>query len=103
MSLWGWIVLACLAAYGLKVSGYLVPDRVLEHPAMTRLTTVLTIGLLSALVVTNTFASGPALVLDARVVALVVAVVALALRAPFLLVVVLGAVAAALTRLLGWG
>ncbi|WOQ18535.1 AzlD domain-containing protein [Raineyella sp. W15-4] len=103
MSAWGWVLLACLAAYGLKLSGYLVPDRVLEHPAMTRLTTVLTIGLLSALVVMNTFAHGTALVLDARVVALLVAAVALALRAPFLVVVILGAVAAAVTRLLGWG
>ncbi|WOP18094.1 AzlD domain-containing protein [Raineyella sp. LH-20] len=103
MSLWGWVLLACLAAYGLKLSGYLMPDRVLEHPSMTRLTTVLTIGLLSALVVMNTFARGTALVLDARVVALGVAAVALALRAPFLVVVILGAVAAALTRLLGWG
>jgi uncharacterized membrane protein len=42
-------------------------------------------------------------VLDARIVALVVAGVALALRAPFLLVVVLGAAATAATRALGWG
>lgn len=103
MSTWTWIVTACLAAYALKLSGYLVPGRVLEHPRMARLTSVLTIGLLSALVVMNTFAAASALVLDARVVALGVAAVALALRAPFLLVVVLGAVAAALTRLLGWG
>ncbi|QGF24755.1 AzlD domain-containing protein [Raineyella fluvialis] len=103
MTVWAWILLACVAAYALKLSGYLVPDRVLQQPAMTRLTMVLTVGLLAALVVTNTFAHGQGLVLDARLVALGVAALALWVRAPFLLVVVLGALAAAITRLLGWG
>ncbi|SDB83980.1 Branched-chain amino acid transport protein (AzlD) [Raineyella antarctica] len=103
MTMWIWIIVASLAAYVLKLTGYLVPERVLEHPRMARVTWVLTLGLLSALVVMNTFASGTALVADARVAAFVVAVVALVLRAPFLLVVVLGAAAAALTRALGWG
>lgn len=103
MGTWAWILVACLAAYVLKLAGYLVPDRVLEQPSVTRVTSVLTIGLLSALVVMNTFTSGSSLVLDARVVALGVAAAALALRAPFLLVVVLGAVGAAAARALGWG
>jgi uncharacterized membrane protein len=103
MTVWIWIIVASLAAYALKLAGYLVPQRVLEHPRMARVTSVLTLGLLAALVVMNTFASGPALVADARLAALVVAVIALVLRAPFLLVVVLGAGAAALTRALGWG
>ena len=103
MTSWTWIVVACLAAYVLKIAGYLVPERVLEHPRMARVTSVLTIGLLSALVVMNTFAAGTDLVVDARLAALVVAAIALVLRAPFLLVVVLGAAAAAATRALGWG
>lgn len=103
MTTWAWIVVAGLAAYVLKLAGYLVPERVLEHPRMTRVTSVLTIGLLSALVVMNTFTAGTDLVLDARLVALLVAAVALVLRAPFLLVVVLGAAAAAVSRALGWG
>lgn len=103
MTTWAWIVVAGLAAYVLKLAGYLVPERVLEHPRMTRVTSVLTIGLLSALVVMNTFTAGTDLVLDARLVALLVAAVALVRRAPFLLVVVLGAAAAAVSRALGWG
>lgn len=103
MTTWAWIVVASGAAYVLKLAGYLVPERVLEHPRMTRITSVLTIGLLASLVVMNTFTVGTALVVDARAVALGVAAVALVLRAPFLLVVVLGAGAAALTRALGWG
>lgn len=103
MTTWAWIVVAGLAAYALKLAGYLVPERVLEHPRMTRVSSVLTIGLLSALVVMNTFTAGTDLVVDARLVALLAAAVALVLRAPFLLVVVLGAAAAAVSRALGWG
>jgi len=62
---------------------------------------VLTIGLLTALTVVNTFASGQRLVLDARLGALAAAALALWLRAPFLLVVLVGAAASALLRLAG--
>ena len=57
------------------------------------------LGLLTALVVTNTVVTGTALVLDARVAALAAAAVALALRAPYLVVVLVGALAAAGVRL----
>jgi uncharacterized membrane protein len=46
----------------------------------------------------NTFANGTTLALDARLAALATAALALALRLPFLLVVLLGAAAAALVR-----
>jgi hypothetical protein len=61
------------------------------------------VALLASLVVVQTL-GGPAgtLVIDARVAAVVVAVVALLLRAPFILVVALGAVVAAGLRALGW-
>jgi hypothetical protein len=60
--------------------------------------------MLAALVATQTL-GGPdgTLVVDARVAAVGVAVVALLLRAPFIVVVVLGAVTAAALRALGWG
>lgn len=96
-----WVLLACAIAYALKLIGYLVPAHWLDSPMVHRISMSMTVGLLASLVTVNTFASGTALVLDARVVALVVAGVALALRAPYLLVVVLGAVAAAVARLLG--
>jgi hypothetical protein len=59
-------------------------------------------ALLAALVVLETFSTGSRLVLDARAAALMVAIVALALRAPFIVVVVLAAFTAAVLRLLGW-
>ncbi|WP_370679678.1 AzlD domain-containing protein [Comamonas sp. GB3 AK4-5] len=96
--LWPWILAACAVAFVTKLAGYAVPARWLQSPRMGQVAACMTVALLTALTVMNTFASGMALVLDARLASLVVAAVALWLRAPFLLVVVLGAAAAALVR-----
>lgn len=101
MNLWWWILAAAAIAYATKMVGYQVPSAWLESPWVLRLSSTVTVGLLAALVMTNTFVSGTAVVLDARMVALAAAAVALVLRAPFLLVVVIGAAAAALARLIG--
>jgi len=60
------------------------------------------VALLAALVAVQTFATGQSLVVDARVPGLAVAIVALLLRAPFLVVVAVAAVSAALLRAAGW-
>jgi branched-subunit amino acid transport protein len=52
-------------------------------------------ALLAALIVTNTFADGRALVLDARAAGLAAALIAVALRAPVLVVILAAAVTAA--------
>jgi uncharacterized membrane protein len=101
MNLWGWILLACAVSVATKFAGYLVPAKLLDNPRMLRVAGSLTIGLLAALTAVNTFASGQQLVVDARVIALVAAAVALRLRAPFLAVVAVGALAAGVARLLG--
>lgn len=101
MTVWLWILGAGALAYLTKLSGFLVPQRVLESPAIIRVSACMTIGLLASLVTMNAVAAGQALSLDARLLALGAAVVALLLRAPFLLVVVVGAAAAALGRLAG--
>ena len=62
----------------------------------------MTVGLLTSLVLANTVVTGTSLVLDARLVALAAAAIALWLKAPYLVVVVVGAAAAALTRLAGF-
>ena len=102
MSLWFWLLLACLLAYAWKLVGYFVPARLLEDPRMSRVAGTMTIGLLASLTVVNTFATGQSLVVDARLGALAAAAIALALRAPFLVVVLAGAGTAALLRILGW-
>ncbi|MET0870885.1 MAG: AzlD domain-containing protein [Paeniglutamicibacter terrestris] len=101
--LWWWILAGCAVAYGTKLLGYLVPERILENERMTRAAGTLTIGLLASLTIVNTVATGTWVVFDARIAALVAAGVALLLRAPFLVVVMAGAGAAALSRYLGWG
>jgi uncharacterized membrane protein len=98
MSLWTWLLLASLVAYATKLAGYLIPARWLENEHMTRVAGTLTIGLLASLTAVNAFSAGQALALDARAGALIAAGIALWLRAPFLAVVVIGAVSAAALR-----
>jgi hypothetical protein len=102
MNLWIWLLLACVLAYAWKLVGYFVPAKLLKDPRMSRIAGTMTIGLLASLTIVNTVASGQTLAADARLGALAAAAVALAFRAPFLLVVVVGAGAAALLRLVGW-
>ena len=99
MTLWSAILLACACAFATKLAGYAIPARWLHNPRMHRVAGALTVALLASLAVMNTVANGRALVLDARLAALAVAALALWMRLPFLLVVVLGALAAALVRM----
>lgn len=101
MTLWGAILLGAAVTYLTKLSGYAVPARWLANARMTRVAACITVALLSALTVMNTFAAGKALMVDARLAALAVAALALWAQLPFLLVVVLGAAAAAAVR--WWG
>jgi uncharacterized membrane protein len=99
---WVAVSLASAIAYGLKLSGYLVPRRWLSSPRIESALRLLPAALLAALVVTQTLASGKHVTVDARVAAVAVAAIALWRRAPFLVVVVLGAAAAAAVRAAGW-
>lgn len=101
MIAWGWILLACAISFGIKLAGYLAPDSVVDSPMLKQASASVTVGLLASLVTANTFASGQHLMVDARVAALVAAVVALWLRAPYIVVVLAGAVAAAVARMAG--
>lgn len=103
MNLWLWLLVACVLAYAWKLVGYFVPARLLENPRISRIAGTMTIGLLASLTVVNAAANGQSLALDARLGALAAAAVALAFRAPFLLVVIVGAGTAALLRMAGWG
>ena len=102
MSLWIWILLSCLLAYLWKLAGYLVPASLLGNPRMSRIAGTMTIGLLASLTIVNAVAAGQSVTLDARIGAVAAAALALWLRAPFLVVVLAGAGAAAGLRLIGW-
>lgn len=102
MTMWTAILIAAIICVALKTLGYLVPARWLEAPRPMRIADLLTVALLSALVAVQTLGAGQAIVVDARVPAVLVAAGLLLLRAPFLVVVVAAALVAALLRLWGW-
>jgi hypothetical protein len=100
MTLWLIVIIASLTCLSLKVAGYLVPASVLEKPAPARIANLLTVALLAALIAVQTLGSGARIVVDARLPALAVAAVLLAVRAPFIVVVIAAAASAALIRAL---
>jgi hypothetical protein len=100
VSTWLWLLAACAACFASKLLGYLAPPRWLERPRVVRTAGLVTAALLAALVAVQTVADGHRLVVDARLAALAAAGIALWRGAPFIVVVVLAAVVAAVLRLL---
>ncbi len=99
MTLWLGVLLASVAVYSWKIFGYLVPERVLHSSMMSRIATLLTVALLSGLVGIQALVSNQHIGLDARIPALVVAVILLRFKQPFIVVVCVGAAVAAMIRL----
>lgn len=99
--IWAAVLAGSLGCYVQKLAGYLLPHSVLENAGVRRVAGLLPVALLAALVAVQTFAVGQTLVIDARLAGLVAAVIALLLRAPFLAVVVIAAVTAAVLRAAG--
>jgi branched-subunit amino acid transport protein len=97
--MWAGVLVASAACYALKLAGLSLPQRWLQDARIQRTVPLIPVALLAALVATQTFSTGQHLVLDARATALVVAVIAVMLRAPFLVVVASAATTAALLRL----
>ena len=98
--IWASILIAGAGCYLIKLAGLSVPPQVLEHPKVERVADLLPVALLAALIAVQVFADGTTLTIDARLLGLGVAAIALMLRAPFLVVVALAALTAALARLL---
>jgi hypothetical protein len=95
MTTWHVILIASAATLGLKLGGYLVPAGLLERERPARIADLLTVALLAALIAVQTLGAGQAIVVDARVPALIVAAALFALRVPFLVVVIVAALVAA--------
>jgi branched-subunit amino acid transport protein len=88
----GTVVLKAIGPVG--VAGRELPPRVAS------LLSMIGPAILAALVVTETFAHGRSLVVDARIAGIAAGAVAVLLRAPLWAVVIAGAVATAVARLL---
>jgi membrane-associated phospholipid phosphatase len=98
--IWAGLLVASAACYALKLAGLSLPARWLQDARIQRTVPLLPVALLAALIATQTFSLGQHLVLDVRAAALGMALVAVLLRAPFLVVIVVAAATAALLRLL---
>ncbi len=88
----GAVTMGIKAAGPVALGGRELPGRLVGVVAM------LAPALLAALVATQTFAAGQRLTIDERAMGLAVAAVAVALRAPVLVVIVLAAAVTALAR-----
>ena len=97
-----WLVIlgTAVGCYVAKLAGLSVPARVLEHPVVERVADLLPVAMLAALIGVQVLADGQELAVDARLLGLGAAVVALLLRAPFIVVVAVAAAVAAVARLL---
>jgi hypothetical protein len=94
------VLVAAAICYALKLAGLSVPASWLADVRVQRLAAALPVALLAALIGLQTWTSGHHLVLDARTGGLAVAAAAVVLRAPFIVVVALAALTAALLRLM---
>jgi len=98
-ALWFAIVAVTLATAAFKAAGPILAGGRELPPRVNAVMALLTPALLTALVVTGTFGEGGHLELDEKALGVGVAAVALALRTPVIVAVVLAAVVTALARL----
>ena len=98
--IWGAVLAAAAGCFALKLAGWSVPARWLQGRRLQEAAVFLPVALLAGLVVVQAFASGRALVLDARAAGLAVGAVLVLARAPFLVVVLAAAAVAAALRAL---
>jgi uncharacterized membrane protein len=101
VTLWTAVVAASVGCYLLKLAGLSVPAAWVEQPWVARVIDFVPAALLAALVAVQAASHGNHLVLDGRLVGLAVAAVALALRAPFIVVLLLAGATGALVHVVG--
>lgn len=94
-ALWIGVIGTSAIAFALKYLGHSVPEKFLTNARMLRINTLIPVVLLSALVGVQTFAEKSKLVIDQRLAGVAVAMLALALKAPYFVVVVSAAVTSA--------
>jgi branched-subunit amino acid transport protein len=99
-ALWAAVLAGSIGCYLLKLAGLSVPAAWVEQPWVARVVDFVPAALLAALVAVQAFSSGQELVVDGRLAGLAVAAVALALRAPFIVVLIVAGAAGALVHVL---
>jgi branched-subunit amino acid transport protein len=99
-ALWATVLAGSLGCYLLKLAGLSVPAAWVEQPWVARVVDFVPAALLAALVAVQALTSDGRIVVDGRLAGLAVAALALALRAPFIVVLVLAGGAGALVHVL---
>jgi branched-subunit amino acid transport protein len=99
-ALWAAVLAGSLGCYLLKLAGLSVPAAWVEQPWVARVVDFVPAALLAALVAVQAVTSGHDLVIDSRLAGLAAAAVALALRAPFIVVLVIAGATGALVHVL---
>lgn len=97
-AVWTAVLAASLGCYLLKLAGLSVPAAWVQQPWVARVVDFVPAALLAALVAVQAATAGNDLVIDGRLAGLAVAALALALRAPFIVVLVLAGAAGALVH-----
>jgi len=85
-TLWIVVVVAAIGAYLLKLAGLSLSPQAMERPLIRRVVDLIPAALLAALVAVNALTTEGELIVDFRLVALAAAALALGLRAPFIVV-----------------
>ena len=94
------LIVMTIGTFALKSAGPLVLGSRALPARVQRVVDLLPAALLAALAVVSTVGNGQSIEIDARLVGLVVAGLALWRRAPFVVVIVVASAATAITRLL---
>ncbi len=94
-ALWVGVIGTSVLAFALKYLGHSVPEKFLTNPRVLRINTLIPIALLSALVGVQTITENGKWVIDQRLAGVAVALIALALKAPYFVVVISAAVTSA--------
>ena len=87
-SQWIAVIVTSVLCYAIKYLGHAIPEIWLAHPRVQRITNLIPIVLLSALVAMQAFTNKTKFVLDHRLAGITVAIVALGAKLPFPVVVV---------------
>ncbi|MBJ7451079.1 MAG: AzlD domain-containing protein [Blastococcus sp.] len=99
-ALWTAVVVASIGTYLLKLTGLSVPASWVEQPWVARIVDFVPAALLAALVAVQGLTTEDRIVIDGRLAGLAVAALALALRAPFIVVIALAGATGAGVHLL---
>lgn len=95
-SIWIVIIVSSLAMAAMRIFGYLLPAEVISRDRVLRITTLIPIVLLAALVGVQTMTDDGSIVIDHRLAGLVAGAIALYLERSFLTVMVVAGIVGAL-------